>query len=196
MACGELLSLEVGISKLICLLDFDCLSHLILGGQFLLPRHALDVSTEVSDSDKWLLLNKDLLWLSAPLSGDFSGKNLRLLSTNLLEIDLLRLLKGFVPHLLRHVGRAEVGRLDVAKRACIEFNDLTANLLVRAEITLAGVGAQINESSLLSCNLSGWLVQGLSSCANLVSTEGCLLWEHRCDELFDVNSKSHNCNKS
>lgn len=161
-----MLSLDVGISKLICLLDFDSLSHLILGGQFLLPRHALDVGTEVSDSDQWLLLDQDLLWLSAPLSGDFGGKNLRLLTTNLLEIDLLRLLKGFVPHLLRHIGRAEVGRLDVAKRARIEFDDLTANLLVRAEITLAGVGAQINESSLLSCNLSGWLVQGLGGCAN------------------------------
>lgn len=99
-----MLSLEVGISKLICLLDFDSLSHLILGSQFLLPRHALDVSTEVSDFDQWLLLNKDLLWLSAPLSSSFGGKNLRLLNTNLLEVDLLRLLKGFVPHLLRHVG--------------------------------------------------------------------------------------------
>lgn len=73
----------------------------------------------------------------------------------------------------------------------VKVDDLTTDLLVRAEVALTGVGAQINESSLLSSLLSRLFISNLllrvHVRADLVADCSLLDWKHTRVVLFEVN---------
>jgi hypothetical protein len=73
----------------------------------------------------------------------------------------------------------------------VKVDDLTTDLLVGAEVALTGVGAQINESSLLSSLWSRLFISNLllrvHIRTNLVADCSLLDWKHTWVVLFEVN---------
>lgn len=111
-----------------------------------------------------------------------------LLLLNLLLICLLvRQVLGPALSAEVNVGHVLFNSLDV------KVDDLTTDLLVRAEVALTGVGAQINESSLLSRLCWRSLLKLLSNLlsvhvrADLVASCSLLYWKHTRGVLFEVN---------
>ena len=112
---------------------------------------------------------------------------LLLFSCNLLLLQLL------VSHVLLPVRAAEVGGGHIVLDSLdVQVDDLSTGLLIWAEIALACVRAEIDESSGLSGHLWLLLANGCASLrvderANRVADSGFLLWEHRWGVLFEVD---------
>lgn len=172
------------------LLNRCSVQHVLVGGNLVLNRGKL-LGASLLEHD--VLGGHDVELLPGAESGHLDALEHRLVDELLLFSCNLLLLQLLIPQVLLPVRNTEVGVGDVLLNCInVQVDDLSASLLIRAEVALAGVRAKVNESSTLLGLLRLVLINVCTGLrvdegANRVANCGLLLGEHRGRVLFEIN---------